>query len=137
MSRAVGLSRFIVLATVASTLAVGSLATSAQQKKYKATVLQQVDLGDVPKGKQVLKVTLLEMQPGAEIQSHTHRGPGIRYVLDGAISIAWKDRGTQIFRAGSTYYEGAGDNHPPAQMSAKNAAEVVTRVLIFELLPSE
>ena len=58
--------------------------------RIKSTVLEQVDLGNLPGGR-VMKMTL-ELQPGAEIPPHTHKGPGLRYVLDGAISIAWKDR---------------------------------------------
>jgi quercetin dioxygenase-like cupin family protein len=111
--------------------------SKAQEARFKAAVLEQVDLGHVPAGDRVMKLTLLELQPGAEIPPHTHKGPGLRYVLDGAISIAWKDRGTEVFKAGSTYFEGAGENHPPSQMSAKNAAEGVTRVVIVELLPKE
>jgi len=111
--------------------------SKAQEARFKAAVLEQVDLGHVPAGDRVMKLTLLELQPGAEIPPHTHKGPGLRYVLDGAISIAWKDRGTEVFKAGSTYFEGAGENHPPGQMSAKNAAEGVTRVVIVELLPKE
>jgi len=56
-------------------------------------------------------------------------------VLEGAVSIAWKDRGMQTFKAGSTYFEGAGENHPPEEMAAKNVAEGVTRTLVIELLP--
>jgi len=111
--------------------------SKAQEARFKAAVLEQVDLGHVPAGDRVMKLTLLELQPGAEIPPHTHKGPGLRYVLDGAISIAWKDRGTEVFKAGSTYFECAGENHPPSQMSAKNAAEGVTRVVIVELLPKE
>ena len=99
--------------------------------KYKASVLEQVDLGELPAGQRVMRMTIGELQPGAEIGPHTHKGPGLRYVLEGAITIAWKDdRGTQTFKAGSTYFEGAGDNHPPGQMSAKNAADGMTRVLL-------
>ena len=106
--------------------------------KYKASVLEQVDLGELPAGQRVMRMTMSELQPGAEIPPHTHKGPGLRYVLEGAITIAWKDdRGTQTFKAGSTYFEGAGDNHPPGQMSAKNAADGMTRVLLVELLPKE
>jgi len=106
--------------------------------KYKASVLEQVDLGELPAGQRVMRMTIGELQPGAEIGPHTHKGPGLRYVLEGAITIAWKDdRGTQTFKAGSTYFEGAGDNHPPGQMSAKNAADGMTRVLLVELLPKE
>jgi hypothetical protein len=57
-------------------------------------------------------------------------------VLNGAISIAWWDRPAQTFTAGSTYFEGPGENHPVGQIAAKNAAQHVTRVLIVELLPN-
>jgi quercetin dioxygenase-like cupin family protein len=110
---------------------------SSEDMKFKSSVLEQVDLGNVPAGERVMKLTLLELQPGAEIPPHTHKGPGLRYVLEGAISIAWKDRDTQTFKAGSTYFEGAGENHPPGQMSAKNAADGMTRVVIVELVPKE
>jgi quercetin dioxygenase-like cupin family protein len=110
---------------------------SAEEMKFKSSVLQQIDLGSVPAGERVMKMTLLELQPGAEIPPHTHKGPGLRYVLEGAISVAWKDRQNQTFKAGETYFEGAGENHPPGQMSAKNAAEGMTRVVIVEFLPKE
>jgi quercetin dioxygenase-like cupin family protein len=132
------LSRPIMLTSILAICLVGVFSFSkAQEARFKAAVLEQVDLGHVPAGDRVMKLTLLELQPGAEIPPHTHKGPGLRYVLDGAISIAWKDRGTEVFKAGSTYFEGAGENHPPGQMSAKNAAEGVTRVVIVELLPKE
>jgi quercetin dioxygenase-like cupin family protein len=132
------LSRPIMLTSILAICLVGVFSFSeAQEARFKAAVLEQVDLGHVPAGDRVMKLTLLELQPGAEIPPHTHKGPGLRYVLDGAISIAWKDRGTEVFKAGSTYFEGAGENHPPSQMSAKNAAEGVTRVVIVELLPKE
>jgi quercetin dioxygenase-like cupin family protein len=120
---------------VALCMAVSS--ASSEDMKFKSSVLEQVDLGNVPAGERVMKLTLLELQPGAEIPPHTHKGPGLRYVLEGAISIAWKDRDTQTFKAGSTYFEGAGENHPPGQMSAKNAADGMTRVVIVELVPKE
>ena len=53
------------------------------------------------------------------------------------ISVARKDRETRTFKAGSTYFEGARENHPPGQMSAKNAADGMTRVVIVELAPKE
>ena len=131
-------SRSIMRITLLATLLVAApFSATAQETKFKGTMLEQVDLGNLPEGARVLKMTLLELQPGAEIPAHTHKGPGLRYVLDGAISIAWKDRGMQTFKAGSTYFEGAGENHPPSGMSAKNAAAGVTRVLIVELLPKE
>ena len=47
---------------------------------------------------------------------------------------SFPNRGVQ---GGFDLFEGAGENHPPGQMSAKNPAEGVTRVVIVELLPKE
>jgi quercetin dioxygenase-like cupin family protein len=129
-------SHSIVLTSVL-TVCLGISSASTKDMKFKASVLEQVELGDIPAGQRVMKMTLLELQPGAEIPPHTHKGPGLRYVLEGAISVAWKDRQTQTFKAGETYFEGAGENHPPGQMSAKNAADGMTRVVIVELLPKD
>lgn len=135
-------SRFMPIALLAAFLFVGFLAgedtaVADEETKYKGTVLNQVDLGNLAAGEKVLKMTMVEMQPGAEIPAHTHKGPGLRYVLEGAVAIAWKERGMQTFEAGSTYFEDAGENHPPEEMSAKNVAEGMTRILIVELLPEE
>ena len=127
----------LVLFLVVVFLTNGSSSAIAEEKKYKGTVLDQVDLGNLPEDERVLKMTLLEMQPGAEIPAHKHQGPGLRYVLEGAVAISWKDRGMQTFEAGSTYFEGAGENHPSEEMSAKNMAQGMTRILIVELLPKE
>jgi quercetin dioxygenase-like cupin family protein len=108
----------------------------ADEPKFKTTVLELVPLGSLP-GEHTMKMTLLEMDSGATIPEHTHKGPGMRYVLEGAITIAWKNGKTETFKAGSTYSEASGSNHPIGQMSARNAADGKTRVLIFELLPKE
>ena len=108
----------------------------ADEAKFKGTVLEQVPL-DRLNGDYIMKVTMLDMEPGAQIPEHTHKGPGLRYVIEGAITIAWKGRSTETFKAGSTYFEAAGSNHPIGQMSARNAADGRTRVLIFELDPKE
>ena len=72
-----------------------------------------------------------------QIPEHTHKGPGLRYVLEGAIAITWKGGSTETFKAGSTYFEASGSNHPIGQMSGRNAADGRTRVLIFEVDPKE
>ena len=61
----------------------------------------------------------------------------MRYVLEGAITIAWKNGKTETFKAGSSYFEAPRSNHSIGQMSARNAADGRTRVLVFELLPKE
>ena len=109
---------------------------NADDPKFKGTVLDEVSLGSLP-GEHTMKMTLLEMEPGAAIPEHTHKGPGMRYVLEGAITIAWKNGKTETFKEGSSYFEAPNSNHPIGQMSARNAADGRTRVLIFELLPKE
>jgi quercetin dioxygenase-like cupin family protein len=109
---------------------------NADDLKFKGTVLDEVSLGTLP-GEQTMKMTLLEMEPGAVIPEHTHKGPGMRYVLEGAIAIAWKNGKTETFKSGSSYFEAPNSSHPIGQMSARNAADGRTRVLVFELLPTE
>ena len=83
----------------------------ADEPKFKGTVLDQVPLGRL-NGDYIMKVTMLDMEPGAQVPEHTHKGPGLRYVLEGAITIAWKGDKTETFKADSTYFEAAGFNHP-------------------------
>lgn len=110
--------------------------TWAEEKKFTLNPLRQEALGAIPAGKYTLKATELVMEPGAEIPPHQHKGPGIRYVLEGAITISWKEGKTQTFEVGSTYFEGPGENHPAGIFSARNAGPGRCRVLIVELLPA-
>ena len=86
------LSRSMMLTSMLAIYFVGVVPLAdAEDMKYKASVLEQVDLGELPAGQRVMRMTIGELQPGAEIGPHTHKGPGLRYVLEGAITIAWKD----------------------------------------------
>lgn len=114
-----------------------SMAQTPGPKKVAANTLQQVPLGELPPGKWDMKATMLVIQPGGEIPFHVHKGPGLRYVLEGAITIAWKEGKTQTFAAGSTYFEGPGENHPAGTMSARNDGAGPCRVVIVELVPGE
>ena len=107
----------------------------AQEKpKIRGDVLTQFDIGSIDAGRYELKTTLFSMEPGSMAPYHIHKGPGVRYVLEGAITIQWKDKGANTFGAGSTYTEGPGENHPPGVISARNLTSVTTKVLIVELL---
>ncbi len=107
----------------------------AQEKpKIRGDVLTQFDIGSIDAGRYELKTTLFSMEPGSMAPYHIHKGPGVRYVLEGAITIHWKDKGANTFGAGSTYTEGPGENHPPGVISARNLTSVTTKVLIVELL---
>ena len=99
-------------------------------------MLQQVPLGEL-RGKWDMKATMLVIEPGGQIPFHVHQGAGIRYVLEGAITINWKQGKTETFEAGSTYFEGPGENHPAGMMSARNSGQGLCRVVIVELVPQK
>ncbi|MHC4434131.1 MAG: cupin domain-containing protein [Planctomycetota bacterium] len=108
----------------------------AQDKpKIRGDVLTEFDIGSVDPDQYVMKATLFSMEPGAEAPYHIHKGPGIRYVLEGAITIQWSKEGANTYGVGSTYTEGPGENHPPGVIAARNLTSVTTKVLIIELLP--
>jgi quercetin dioxygenase-like cupin family protein len=113
-----------------------SAAQTQAPKKITANTLQQVSVGALP-GKWDMKATMLIIEPGGEIPFHVHKGPGLRHVLEGAITINWKEGKTQTFEAGSTYFEGPGENHPAGTMSARNGGQGPCRVVIVELVPHE
>ncbi len=126
----------IIIAMQATLLVTWPTQLMAQEKpKFRGDALTQFDLGHVEAGRYQLKATLFSMEPGAEAPYHLHKGPGIRYVLEGAVTVSWKDKGSNTFGAGSTYTEGPGENHPPGVIAARNLTSVTTKVLIIELLP--
>ena len=133
--------RMLVVVSVVATIAIlgsgPSVAQTPAPKKFTANTLQQVSIGELPPGKWNMKATMLVIEPGGEIPFHVHKGPGLRYVLEGAITIKWKEGKTQTFEAGSTYFEGRGENHPAGTISAKNDGQVPCRVMIVELVPQE
>ena len=129
-----------ILAAAATIATLGSSPSMAQTpapKKFATNTLQQVSLGELPSGKWNMKAIMLIIEPGGEIPFHVHKGPGLRYVLEGAITIKWKEGNTQTFEAGSTYFEGRGENHPAGTISARNDGKGPCRVVIVELLPQE
>jgi quercetin dioxygenase-like cupin family protein len=107
---------------------------AADDRQYSNTVITEAAIGDVPQGKYEFRASVTMIAPHGAIPFHIHQYPGLRYVLEGAIMVQWKDRGSQTFGAGSTYYEGAGANHPTEGMAAMNPLDVPMRVLIVELV---
>jgi len=66
------------LVVLIAALAFGGIPAQAQQGPIQATVLEGVELPGLPPGPQTLRMSMLEMQPGAKVPPHTHAGPGIR-----------------------------------------------------------
>jgi quercetin dioxygenase-like cupin family protein len=125
-----------LVAAMAVLGSVPSMAQPQEAKKFTMDTLQEVPLGELS-GKWDMKAVMLVIEPGGKIPFHVHKGPGLRYVLEGAITISWKEGKTQTFKAGSTYFEGQGANHPAGTISARNDGKVPCRVVIIELVPEE
>ncbi len=109
----------------------------SQEEPFRNVVITEAFIGDVAPGRYAFRATVTTVAPGATIPFHVHNYPGIRYMLEGALTIHWKGRGSQTFSAGSSYFEGPGENHPKSGMAAANQLDVPARVLIIELVPAE
>lgn len=113
----------------------GSVAKAEDVPQFRSDIIMQVPLGKVESRNFALRATITTMQPFANIPAHVHEFGGIRYVLEGAITVNWKAGGSQTFTQGSTYFEGPGQNHPSGVMAASNPTDKVTRILIIEWVP--
>ncbi len=114
----------------------GGFASSAEDvPQFRSDVIMQAPVGKAESRNYALRATITTMQPFAKIPPHVHEFGGIRYVLEGAITINWKDGSSQTFTQGSTYFEGPGQNHPPGVMAASNPTDKVTKILLVEWVP--
>ncbi len=79
----------------------------------------------------VMRVTELEMEPGAKIFEHRQLGVGAHVVVRGAITIEDLEAGqSATYRAGQAYVEG-----PQPLHRAENNGEGPNRVLMVDILP--
>ena len=135
-ARSVARSWFVRALAVGLVVLTGPAAPSAQDNpQFRNDILTQVSLGNIEAGRYAFRATVTTVAPHGQIPPHVHEFPGIRYMLEGALTIAWKDGSTQTFSQGSTYYEGPGENHPPGVMAASNPLDQPAKVLIVELVP--
>lgn len=121
--------------SVLSSYSLSPAALAEELPQYRSDVVMQVALGHVDAGNYALRASITTMEPFAKIPPHLHQFGGIRYVLEGAITINWKEGGTQTFTQGSTYFEGPGQNHPPGVISASNPTDKPTKILQIEWVP--
>jgi len=117
-------------------LALAVPAAAQDTPHFRNEVIMQVPLEHLEPGNYALRMTVTTIEPYGTIPAHVHEFGGVRYVLEGAITIAWKDGRTQTFAQGSTYYEGPGQNHPAETMAASNPGEKPTKILLVELAPA-
>jgi quercetin dioxygenase-like cupin family protein len=106
---------------------------SVYSNAVEGQVLYQKALDRVPEGALLLRLTELEMEPGAKIFEHRQLGPGVHLVHRG--SITYTDIASQqadTYQSGQVYYEGMDPLHAVA-----NNGQVANRVLMADLVPRD
>jgi quercetin dioxygenase-like cupin family protein len=80
----------------------------------------------------VVRCDRVDFPPGGVAYRHVHPGPGIRWLLHGALTIDRGDGAPRTYRAGESWHEGADDPVLAAASATEETAFV--RVLV---LPAE
>ena len=124
-------------AMLASLLVLAANAFGDEKKHKPPAALQDVALGELNMKNPMMRARKFTFPPGAKSPTHRHDGPGIRCVLDGEITIYWKDGTKRTYGPGDTYFEGPGENHPPHDMAAANEGDKPVTVYIVDLHPGE
>ena len=104
----------------------GVLADAPKSKNYKATLVYQHELPNVP-GKSI-KGALVEYGPGGYSPGHTHAKSAFIYatVLEGAIRSQVNDGPVTTYKAGQSFSELPGDRHVvSANASEKQPAKLL------------
>jgi quercetin dioxygenase-like cupin family protein len=126
-----------LLSQPARTAAPASQPTGRVASVYSNTVegkvLYQKALDRVPEGALLLRLTELEMEPGATIFEHRQLGPGVHLVHRGSITYTdLESQQADTYQSGQAYYEGMDPLHAVA-----NNGQVANRVLMADLVPRD
>jgi quercetin dioxygenase-like cupin family protein len=87
---------------------------------------------DLPSSGWIARLDRVDFPPGGVAYRHVHPGPGIRYLLHGALTIDRGDGEPHTYRAGEAWFEGADD--PVLATASATDDTAFVRVL---LLPEE
>lgn len=122
-------SRFLLSLAVAGLLLGTTPTLQAEEFDRKpsrqALLKKDVDLVSPQVTANVVRVTF---PAGAKVPTHTHPGPGPRYVLKGKLKVV--DGGeTRIYTAGDVFWE---TGH---EMTVENVAGDESQMIIFEMAP--
>jgi quercetin dioxygenase-like cupin family protein len=83
-------------------------------------------------GDWIARLDRVDFPPGSIAYRHVHPGPGIRYLLEGELTIDRADGEPHRYRAGDPWFEGADD--PVLATASRSEETAFVRVL---LLPAE
>lgn len=84
---------------------------------------------DLPSKNINAKIILVTFPPAFKTPSHTHEGPGPRYVVKGKLKVVEGGK-TNTYSAGEVFWESGN------LMSVENIGENAAELIIFELAPA-
>ncbi|RON89411.1 cupin [Pseudomonas chlororaphis] len=116
------------LAGLALLNSLGAVAHDPEYGQEKTRILQEHALNNLP-GKTALMLTV-DYAPGQATVPHMHKGAALAYVLEGEITSRVNDEPAITYKAGQSWYEPAGSQHP---VSANASASKPARLLVFML----
>ena len=87
---------------------------------------------DDPGPGRVVRCDRVDFPPGGVAHRHVHPGPGIRRILHGELTIDRGDGGSQTYRAGESWHEGA--DEPVLAIASASEDTAFVRVMV---LPAE
>jgi quercetin dioxygenase-like cupin family protein len=99
-------------------------------------LLFQQEVDRLPESPHMLRVTELEMSPGASIDPHTHLGPGVQVVLKGAFTSIESATGrTEVYEASASRPFPVFGTGMLTRYSLENRSPADNRLFMVELLP--
>jgi quercetin dioxygenase-like cupin family protein len=84
---------------------------------------------DLPSKNINAKIIRVTLPPAFKTPSHTHEGPGPRYVVRGKLKVI-EDGKTKTYTAGEVFWESGN------VMTVENISENIAELIIFELAPA-
>lgn len=81
-----------------------------------------------PPGEAVVTAQIITLPPGAATGWHLHAVPLYAYILEGELTVAYRDQGTRIYRAGDSLLEAIDWPH-----NGHNGGAVPVRILAVYL----
>lgn len=136
-------SKLIMIMSISfAVLLVSNIAFSAkaaeQTPKYWSTIMQENSIGLLNTADKALRGRTITFEPGAvSSKFHVHKVPGIRYVLEGSVTVEWKDGASNTYEAGSTFFEGPVGDAPARAHTVSNNGRIIAKVWAVELIPEE
>jgi len=131
-------SILVKLIVVCQVLAIGfSAFASEEQPRVWSTIKQENFIGHMGSANKALRGRVITFEPGAVAEFHVHEFPGIRIVLEGVVTVKWKDGNSETYKAGATFFEGPVGAKPARAHEVSNDGKTTAKIWLVEIISEE